>query len=321
MFRILPKPTFEEFISTFTPFLNVSELEEEIRIRVQSIASDLLDFQPSDNPSENLKRFLKKDKNFIGVILAMANLSQEKFLRIISAKRFSEGDLGAEWNIDTVYRKICSDDNFAEIIAQMFIEGREHELLSEIIPNFYLDQLALPSAWDAIIRDQQVIGNVVRKKLTGEYTNMKGDHVENQIKRMISLNAEEYGFTFAQGQVQAMGIGKEVDIAIPSLDDPCILIMVSYMETTSSGQTARANEQSEIYQRILAHNIRYNTTKKFINFIDGAGWLARRSDLIKLYNGCDYCLNLNTMEQLKLIIFKYLPTRFFSIMQPPRIED
>jgi hypothetical protein len=77
------------------------------------------------------------------------------------------------------------------------------------------------------------------------------------------------------------------------------------METTSSGQTVRANEQNKIYQDIIGRNIRYNENRILINIIDGAGWLARRSDLRKLYNGCHYCINYNNLNQLDSIIHYY----------------
>lgn len=321
MAELLTKPSFEKFVQTCTPLYKIPELEKAMRDRIQDIVKNLLDFQPSDNPVENLKQFLQKDKNFIGVILALTNLSQEKFLRIISAKRFSEGDYGNEWGIGTIYSKIRRNDTFAEQVARLFIEGRENRLLSEVVPDFYLDQLSLPPHWSTIIRDQKVIGNVIRKKLAGEYSDLKGEYVERKIIDRINQVGEEYGFTHAHGQVQAMALGKEVDIAIPSLDDPYILIMVSYMETTSSNQTTRANEQNNIYQRIVGENVRYNTSRVFINIIDGAGWLARRKDLLKMFKGCHYCLNINGMEQIEAVILKYLPKNFCILKQPPDIKE
>ena len=89
--------------------------------------------------------------------------------------------------------------------------------------------------------------------------------------------------------------------------------MVSYMETTSSGQTVKANEQQAIYQKIVGENIRHPNHKRvFVNIVDGAGWLARRSDLRKLYEGCDYCLNMNTLQHLKEITKKHVPSKYFK---------
>lgn len=310
----LPKPSFDEFIQSCTPLLKIPELEAQMRDRVRTIVKELLDFQPNTDPAKNLKQFIQKDENFLGVLLALTNLSQEKFLRILTAQRFAAKDFGPEWGADRVYRKIKKDDQFAEKIAHLFLEGRSSKLLAEQVADFYLDQLSLPENWSDVIRDENVVGNFVRKKLAGEYTDQKGEHIEKEIRHMLDGVQAEYGVTYAHGQVAL--VGKEIDHAIPSLEDAYVMVMVSYMETTSSGQTKTANEQQAMYQRIVGENIRHPRNKRvFVNVVDGAGWLARRSDLRKLLEGCDYCLNIKTIEQLKLIILRHVPDMFFK--QPP----
>lgn len=308
------KPTFSEFIESCTPLLKVPELEAQMRERVRTIVKELLDFQPNTDPAKNLKQFIKKDKNFLGVLLALTNLSQEKFLRLLTAQRFAAKDYGPEWGADQVYRKIKKDDKFAETIARLFLEGRTSKLLAEQVADFYLDQLSLPANWSDVIKDENVVGNVVRKKLTGEYTVQKGEYIEKEIRHLLDDIQAKYSVTHAKGQVAL--VGKEIDCAIPSTDAPYVMAMVSYMETTSSGQTARANEQQAMYQKIVGENVRHPSNKRvFINIVDGAGWLARRSDLRKMYEGCDYCLNMKTVDQLEAIIVKHVPIRFFK--QPP----
>src|SRR5690606_3867114 len=150
----------------------------------------------------------------------------------------------------------------------------------------------------------QIIQNVIRRKLTGEYTDRKGDAIENIIRSELDHICAKYGLSHSKGQVRL--VGKEVDHVIPSMADPYVLIMTSYMETTSSSQTARANEQSVMYGDLQSDNRRYGTKRVFVNFVDGAGWLARRSDLRKLYDGCDYIINLKTLDRLEAIICKHV---------------
>lgn len=76
------KPTFNEFIESCTPLLKIPELETQMRERVRSIVKELLDFKPNTDPAKNLKQFIQEDQNFLGVLLALTNLSQEKFLRL-----------------------------------------------------------------------------------------------------------------------------------------------------------------------------------------------------------------------------------------------
>ncbi|OGO20261.1 MAG: hypothetical protein A2Z15_05680 [Chloroflexi bacterium RBG_16_50_11] len=309
--QLKPKPTFEEFIQSCTPLLKIPELEAQMRERVRTIVKELLDFQPNTDPAKNLKQFIQKDENFLGVLLALTNLSQEKFLRLLTAQRFAAKDYRPEWKADQVYKKIKKDEQFAETIARLFLEGRTSKLLAEQVADFYLDQLSLPENWSDVIRDENIIGNVVRKKLAGEYTDQKGEYIEKIIGGFLDTLQKKYGITWAHGQVAL--VGKEIDYAIPSLDDAYIIIMVSYMETTSSGQTARANEQLTMYQKIIGENVRYSSKQGvFINIVDGAGWLARRSDLRKLFDGCHYCLNMRGIQQLEAIILKYVPEKYFK---------
>lgn len=306
-----PKPSFDEFIQTCTPLLKIPELEAQMRDRVRSIVKELLNFQPNTDPAKNLKQFIQKDKSFLGVLLALTNLSQEKFLRLLTAQRFAAKDFGPEWGADHIFRKIKRDDKFAETIARLFLEGRSSKLLADQVADFYLDQLSLPANWSDVVRDENVIGNVVRKKLTGEYTDQKGEYVERKIRDLLDELQTRYGVTHAQGQVAL--VGKEIDHVIPSLDDVYVMVMVSYMETTSSGQTARANEQQAMYQKIVGENVRYARNERvFVNVVDGAGWLARRSDLRKMHAGCHYCLNMKTLDQLEAIICKHIPVNFFK---------
>jgi hypothetical protein len=311
MAMAIAKLSFDDFIRTCTPLLKIPELEQLMRERVRAIVTELLNFESDTDPAQSLKQFLQKDENFLGVLLALTNLSQEKFLRIITAQRFAAQDFGPEWSAPRIYAKIKKDDAFAEQIARLFLEGRDSKLLAEQVADFYLDQLSLPANWSEVIRDQNVIGNIVRKKLAGEYTDQKGAFVERQVRSILDELQQKHGVPNAHGQVRL--VGKEIDHAIPSLEEPYIMVMVSYMETTSSNQTTRANEQQAMYQKIIGDNVRYpNNQRVFVNVADGAGWLARRSDLRKIYEGCHYCLNMQTLDQLEPIVLNHVPKKFFK---------
>ncbi len=312
------KPSLEEFIQTFTPLAIIEQLEDEMQERVNSITSALLGFSSHGTPVENLAHFLKADRDFLGVILALTNLSQEKFLRILSAERFGRQDFGNEWGIHQVHRKLAQQENFAERIATMLLEGSDNPILAEHVAHFYLAQLNLQDDWEILLRSPQIVERVVRRKLEGEYNDKKGEAVENIIKEKLDDIEAKYGVTHEKGQVQL--VSKEVDHVIPSRNEPYVMIMTSYMETTSSMQTTRANEQSSMYQSIISDNIRYGTKRVLVNFVDGAGWLARRSDLRKLHAGCDDVINLKTLDRLEAIICKYVPEKYFTIKPRPQVE-
>ncbi len=315
---LLPKPSLEDFIKTCTPLAIIESLENEFRIRIDAIASALLAYSGDEEPTEKVARFLKADRDFLGIMLVLTNLSQEKFLRILSAERFSRQDYGNEWSIDAVHRKIRIEPGFAEKLAALFIEGNNNPLLTKLIAPFYLEQLSLAENWHTIIHDPNLVRKAIRQKLEGEYTDKKGDAIEGLIRYKLDKIYQQYGVTYSKGQVRLLG--KEIDHAIPSIADPFVLIMTSYMETTSSSQTTRANEQSEMYGVLQAENRRYGIELVFVNFVDGAGWLARRPDLRKLHAGCDYIINLNTLDRLEAIICKHVPAKYFTKAPRPQVE-
>lgn len=317
--KLPPKPSLAEFIETCTPLAIIPSLEAEMRERVTQITSSLLAYEAQDDPVVNLARFLRADRDFLGITLSLANLSQEKFLRILSTERFANADYGKEWGIKTIHNKLAREADFAYRIAQLVSEGKHSPLLSQQVAAFYLDQLSLPANWQGLIRDPDYMQNVIRRKLTGEYTDKKGDAVEGIIRRQLDQIAARYGVEHSKGQVRMLG--KEVDHLVPPIEEPWVMIMTSYLETTSSTQTVRANEQSEMYGKVQADNRRHGTNRAFVNFVDGAGWLARRSDLRKLYDGCDYIINLKTLDRLDAIICKHVPASYFRGQARPSVED
>jgi hypothetical protein len=305
------KPSLSAFIATCTPLAVIDELEQDFQARVDDIAQRLASFSVAENTIDALIQFLRADEAFFGVILALANISQEKFLRLLTAERFAQGDFGVEWTITTLQRKLKTDGVFAQHIAQLLIEGRNNPTLKTTIAPFHLNSLALPTNWLDIITDEHLIKNVIRRKLSGAYTDSKGDAIETLIRHQLDKMGVKYGITYEKGRVDILGIGKEIDHAIPSINEPYVMVMTSYLETTSSGQTVRANEQDQIYAKILEERRRSKTKRVLVNFVDGAGWLARRSDLRKLYEACDYIVNLKTLDLLQDIIKRHVPSKFF----------
>jgi hypothetical protein len=309
------KPTFEEFIQTCTPLYIAEKLEQDMQDRISELMQSVANSAPNGASVEDLSRFLRKGADHLGVILALANISQEKFLRLFSAIRFAQHDYGTEWTINTMSKLLREDEEFAEQVAQLLLNGRDDPLLKHYIAPFHLDRLALPQNWFELLRDPHMMRNIVRRKLEGEYSNKKGRAVEDLVRAELNRLKDRYGLDFKKGRVEL--VGKEVDHVVPSFTDPYVLIMTSYMETTSSSQTARANEQNTMYAKLKASD----RSRVFINFVDGAGWLARRSDLEKLYNDCDYIINIRTLERLEEILCRHVPDRFFTKRPKPQIEE
>jgi len=107
-------------------------------------------------------------------------------------------------------------------------------------------------------------------------------------------------------------IETDIDFAVPSLEDPWVIIMSSFQETTSSGQTTKARDMFSAYERVLRNNSRYDEKRFFVNFVDGGGWLARKRDFQRLVKQCDYFINFNHLDMLEAIVLKHVPKKYFK---------
>ncbi len=315
------KLTIEEFIKTSTPFYNDPAFEAEFDAFLEDKLKRLKGYEHTTDPLKNIVRFLRADDDFLNIVLSLMNLSQEKFMRILSQIRILEGTFDKEWTMPQIKRRIKRDDDFVQHVANLLLKGNTDPQLLKYVPKYHLDQLSLPEQWEAILSDERVLKNQIKQKYSGEYNGKKGLIIEGLIHQRLAQIQAKYGVTFAKGHVAE--VQKEIDCAIPNTTDPYVLILSSYMETTSSDQTQRAANQTEIYQIIERKNIHYKTKTKraFINFVDGAGWLARQSDLRKLVDGCHYILNIKNLDMLEGIVVKHVPDKFFTKAPKPALPS
>ena len=294
------KATFNDYIASCTPLLKLPAFEAEMRTRVCEIVGRVIGFNYDADPVNGLVAFMRQDVDFFKVLLKMTNLSQEKFRRIIAAERHARGDHGNEWDIARIHRNIRQDDEFARMVADFFMEGKDNPVLVEHVADFYLEQLAFPERWADLLQDRDFAARIAREMLFGDYNDKKGDEVELIVAERFNSALAGTGLSSLKGRVPFLG--KEVDLVVPSVENPQILIMISYMETTGSHQTTRANEQEAMFDGVNRWNNRNHTNKAFINVVDGSGWLARRPDLRRLHRDSHYCLNMNMLDQLDEIV-------------------
>ena len=294
------KATFEDFLASCTPLLKLPAFEAEMKSRVCEIVGRVIGFNYDADPANGLVAFMRQDVDFFKVLLKMTNLSQEKFRRIIAAERHARGDYGNEWDIARIHRNIRQDEAFARMVADFFMEGRDNPMLVEHVADFYLEQLAFPERWADLLQDRDFAARIAREMLFGDYNDKKGDEVERLVADRLEIALRGTGLTSHKGRVPF--VGKEVDLVVPSIEAPDILIMVSYMETTGSGQTARATEQNMMFNDVRTWNNRNGTNRAFINVVDGSGWLSRRKDLSRMHRDSHYCLSLNMLDQLDEIV-------------------
>ncbi|NPV75054.1 MAG: hypothetical protein HPY59_01640 [Anaerolineae bacterium] len=309
----IKKLTFEEAWDTSTIFYVDDDLENEIDQKVRSLLETAEDTRITDgDPIDEglVKEFLLQRELGLDVILLEIELSEEKFMRIISLLRKLgrvKGGFDTEWSIQKIKTKLRQDPDFLDRVVNLLLNGKRDAELSQYIPRYYLETLNYSE-----IRSSSFAARYVRykKSLIGTYSGRKGYKVEEQIRNILEDFRHRYGVPFAKGR--SLYIETDIDFAVPTLEDPWVIIMSSFQETTSSGQSTKARDMLNAYEKVQRANSRYNENRVFINFVDGGGWLARKRDYQRLVNQCHYFVNLRTLNQLEEILLQTVPKRYFA---------
>jgi len=312
------KISFDEAWNSTTIFFVDEDLEKEIDVEVDDLLTVAEDPRVSENAPidiASITEFLAEHKLGLDVILRDVELSEEKFMRIVSLLRKMgriSGGFSAdntEWTISRIKHKIIQDPNFARMIAELLLNGKNDRELKIYIPRYYLETLNYRE-----IRGSSLAARRIRYKrsLIGTYGGRKGYKVENLIRQELAKIQSRHGTPFGKGRSRI--IDTDIDFAVPNVEDPWIIIMSSFQETTSSGQTTKARDMLSAYLRVLEHNSRNRENRAFINFVDGGGWLARKRDLARLVDQCHYFINLQNLDMLEAIVLKHVPEKYKHAM-------
>lgn len=289
-------------------------VDEELETEIESEVDSLLKTARAQNSSElsvdNIISFLVQHSDGLDVLLKDLELSQEKFMRIVSLLRKLDrisGGFDKEWSITKVKKKINTDPDFASVIAKLLFDGKRDQELQSYIPRYYLDSL---NYREAQAGSKVSLRRLYKRQLIGTYGARKGHKVEDRIRKKLIKIEAAHGVSYAKGRSRM--IETDIDFAIPTLEDPWVIVMSSFQETTSSGQTTKARDMFSAYERVLRNNSRYGEKRVFVNFVDGGGWLARQRDFQRLVQQCDYFINFNHLDMLEAIVVKHVPRKYFK---------
>lgn len=309
------KLTFDEVWNSTTVFFVDTALEAEIDQEVAGLLALANDERISETAlidETSVANFIASHPRALEVVLRDIELSEEKFMRIISLLRRIgrlPGNFDSEWSITKITNKIIQDPNFAHFIAKLLIDGKRDAELAMLVPQYYLETLNYRE-----IKGSSAAARRIRYKraLIGTYGGRKGYKVEEKIRQKLTEIRDRYGVEFAKGRSRM--VETDIDFAVPSLDDPWIVIMSSFQETTSSGQTTKARAMRDAYEKLVHNNSRYGESRAFVNFVDGGGWLARKRDLQRLVHDCHYFINLRHLDMLETIILNHVPKKYFQTL-------
>ncbi len=278
-----------------------SSCEEDYDGRIKQI-SDSLVLLKADLIGKNLDQikalldiFLLANPLGLESLLALTGFSNESLKRLVTYIRVSDfddlnqklyrdkwakfnGDLTKidVWSDDDINLAIKDNDFFRKGIVNLLLEGSTLDSLCKILPLFELKKLSITKMSFHI---ESLLDTLVRYKIKGTYSADKQNNPEIVIEQILNQNEVK----FERGNLPLLtkdnkNTKRMMDFIIPDKKNPKLIIESSFLVTTSSGQGDKA--KAEIQMSAL---LKYNyPDAKFIGFVDGIGWLVRKSDLIKI---------------------------------------
>lgn len=294
------KIMFSDFVDSMTSFyIDESfedKMEHEQKIR-QRETRKIYKRIEAISTYEGLKSYIAEEKDSLHNLTSLLGLSEENFKRVVSMIRRNHGQkFVSEWSINETRTKMLSDEFYMKEICGLLLGERDY---SNDIPRVVLDQLLIDTKKLKAFSSPKVLPEMIKNSFKGTYSTQVGREVENLVEEMLQ---KHIGNRYV---CRKKIFDRNIDFVIPNLQKPQILIEVSYMVTTGSGQSTKRETMINVAKEVINRNMHDNDKMIFINIIDGAGWIARQKDLERIYSASDYVLNLNTLSNLGDILDFY----------------
>lgn len=264
-------------------------LEDRIKILKQS----LLNVHTVDG----LESYIRTDPDSINNIITLLGISGEKFKRIVSWIRLNQGfTFESEWSNIKLRNELLGNKDLMRDYCELFSSGNSTKKFMEIVPRFILSDFKIDKDTVARLLNDDYVRNLVKDKIFTEYNARYCDFYYSELFKKIDEISNSFGLEFNR----YLKIPEISGISLKGIDynKKSIIINSHFYLTTSSNQTKYYND----IIKTIFQGARINENIKVINILDGAGWIGRSSDYKKIYQDCDYFLNIKTIDNLQEII-------------------
>lgn len=293
--------SYEELFNSTTMFyINPAyeaQIEKEVQAKTASISMGLRTIRDK----ESLKRYIIDHKDSLDNLTSVAEISVERFKRMVSMIRKDRGfHFATEWGLSKIRTAMMESPAMMESILNLLWDGKNDEKMKACIPAFYLENLSMDKTTLLKLQDVNNVRQLVKRGLEGRYSNGVGDCILADIEKELKRVCSKYGLEY-QSNVRVPILDRAVSFVLESPTKPRLILDVSYSVTTSSSQgskktAARKTVETIKKERAAGRNIIY------VNFLDGAGWIGRQADLKEIHRCSDYVLNFQNMGLLEDII-------------------
>jgi len=300
-----PAPlTFEEYVRSITGFFVDDEIEKEFASAVTNEVRGFKDEMLGITTFDGMVKYVRDHEDALEKLISLLNISEEKFKRIVTLLRIQKGFIpSGEWTLKVVRAQMVADEAWMSEICELLMHGATSEKYKTIIPSFYSCNFSVDATTIARLANEDDVRRLVKKRMDGRYSNRIGDMFFKRVSGRVADVCGRLGLTHALKE-QVPFLGQRVEIAIPDVKSPRVLIDMIYTITTSSVQTQYAKRTEKVQRGLREYNAKRSPAEGvvYVNVVDGAGWVARQSDLNKIFRSSDYLVNLKTLNQLDSIL-------------------
>lgn len=295
------KLTYEHLLESTTLFFVDQEVEKEYNKRIAESVNSLRNKLSQINSLAGLREYVKQDKNSLENILCLLDVSTEKFKRIITLLRINKKyTVTTEWSLTRTWKYMIENESFLNEVTELIFSGANNERFKEIIPKFYLDNFKIDIDVISRLSNNDDLIRLVKGNIETTYNNDIANAYYRKVTDSLINASEKNGFDYELKSTVDL-LNREVSFVIKHGRNIKMIIDISYIITTSSTQT---NFAKKIKDTFLKQKECYSTDKEFsyAMIIDGAGWIARQSDLRTIYKSSNIICNINNLDIIKKAI-------------------
>lgn len=301
------KIPYNDLIKSMTMIFVDEEIDKRFVMLKESKMRQLRATMHHINTRPGLVKYIQSESQALDNILVLLGVSTELFKRVVSMFRLERGMMfQTEWSVDRVRSFILNDADMMNKICDLFLLGNKDEHLAKKIPGFKLANFVITDTVMKRLDDDDFLGFLIKKEFDTQYNSEISDQNVNRIDELLVSICRHYNLKLNRNTIvdpvgnRTREIQVNYSIARNENDAPLYYIKYSFNVTTSRGQTDFKRSVKDL--RDFIRNQSLAQPAKQIVIVDGAGWVARQSDLKDIWDYCDYCLNLENLVQLKEII-------------------
>ena len=292
------KISYDDLIKTITMFWIDRDLEDSISKEVNAAVSSLSTKLTKIDTKDGLKEYIASDKDSLGKILSLMEISEEKFKRIISMlRRERKYTFSTEWSLEKTRTMLLANTSLMEDVCELLMNGANSERYRRKIPDFYRESFKIDSSTMARLTDSAELARLAKSRIDVKYNNSVAGIVIRKVEDAVKLTCDLEGLTYVKNK-NIIAFDKSFLFTIPDVNNPKIVIDCSYNITTSSTQSKYAEKIKDTRKQIKEHG----RAVLIVNVLEGAGWVGRQSDFKTIYDNSDYTLNLANIGILDQII-------------------